>query len=448
MIPPGILISAPASGTGKTTVTLGLLAAFRAQGLIVQPFKSGPDYIDPAFHAAAAGRVSVNLDSWAMSAARLQNLALQAHGADLVIAEGSMGLFDGVAQAGEAGNGASADVAAMMGWPVIVVLDVSGQAQTAAAVAYGMAQFRKGLNVAGVILNKVASPRHEALIRVGMEAAGLTVLGALPRKAEITLPERHLGLVQAEELPRLEAILTEAAAFVTAHCDLEAIRAVASMTEGQAGQVTATPAPGERIALARDQAFSFIYPHLLADWRAQGATILPFSPLADEAPDPSATVCWLPGGYPELHAGQLSARAGFREGLAAFAQTRPVHGECGGYMALGQGLIAADGTHHRMAGLLGLETSFAKRRMHLGYRLARPHRPFPGMEQARGLRGHEFHYATILSQPDAPLAHVTDANGQEVAETGSYRDGADGGCISGTFFHLIAESSLLDGPQA
>jgi cobyrinic acid a,c-diamide synthase len=231
-LPPGILISAPASGTGKTTVTLGLLAAFRAQGLCVQPFKSGPDYIDPAFHAAAAGRVSVNLDSWSMTEARIRRLALQGQGADLIVAEGSMGLFDGVAIAGEAGNGASADVAAMMGWPVIVVLDVSGQAQTAAAVAYGMAQFRKGLNVAGVILNKVASPRHEALIRVGMEAAGLRVLGALPRKAEISLPERHLGLVQAEELPRLEAILAEAAAFVTAHCDLDAIRAVACMTHG------------------------------------------------------------------------------------------------------------------------------------------------------------------------------------------------------------------------
>ncbi len=435
---PGILISAPASGTGKTTVTLGLLAAFRAQGLVVQPFKSGPDYIDPAFHAAAAGRVSVNLDSWAMTPARLQRLAGQAEGADLIVVEGSMGLFDGVALPGEAGNGASADVATMMGWPVIVVLDVSGQAQTAAAVAYGMAQFRKGLNVAGVILNKVASPRHEALIRVGMEAAGLRVLGALPRKAEIALPERHLGLVQAEELPRLEAILAEAAAFITAHCDLDAIKAVAaSHRDSGAMTVAPVPAPGERIALARDAAFSFVYPHLLAEWRAQGATILPFSPLADEAPDPSATVCWLPGGYPELHAGRLSAASTFRAGLTAFAQTRPVHGECGGYMVLGAGLVAADGTRHAMAGLLGLETSFAKRRMHLGYRLARPHRALPGLEAA-ALRGHEFHYATILDQPDEPLAQVVDANGQTVEETGSYRVMPHGGSASGTFFHLIA----------
>lgn len=441
MTAPGLLISAPASGTGKTTVTLGLIAAFRAAGLAVQPFKCGPDYIDPAFHAAAAGRPSVNLDSWAMAPERITAQAAGAEGADLVIAEGSMGLFDGVARAGETGTGASADVAALMGWPVIAVLDVSGQAQTAAAVAAGLAGFRPGLKFAGVILNKVASPRHEALVRAGMQAVGLTVLGALPRKAAVALPERHLGLVQAEELPRLQGILAEAAAFVAAHCDLEAIRAVALAGQAAARATPPVPAPGGRIALARDAAFSFVYPHLLADWRAQGATILPFSPLADEAPDPSADCCWLPGGYPELHAGRLAAAERFRDGLAAFATTRPVHGECGGYMALGAGLVAADGTRYQMAGLLGLETSFAKRRMHLGYRLARPLHPLPGPLGLSVLRGHEFHYATILSQPDTPLAAVEDANGEAVPETGSCRMMPGGGRVSGTFFHLIAPVS-------
>lgn len=439
-MPGGLLISAPASGTGKTTVMLGLLAAFRSRGLVVQPFKSGPDYIDPAFHAAAAGRASVNLDSWAMSPARIAALASVAAGTDLVLAEGSMGLFDGVTRPGEAGTGASADVAALMGWPVVIVLDVSGQAQTAAAVAMGLARFRPDVRVAGVILNKVASPRHEALVRAGMASAGLTVLGALPRKVAIALPERHLGLVQAEELPRLSALLAEAGAFVTAHCDLDAILAAASGESHVARTTAPVPAPGERIALARDAAFSFVYPHLLADWRAQGATILPFSPLADEAPDPTATVCWLPGGYPELHAPRLAACDAFRMGLTAFSRTRPVHGECGGYMALGQGLVAADGQRHRMAGLLGIETSFAKRRMHLGYRLARPQCPLPGFGADVILRGHEFHYATILAQPDQPLADVTDAMGQPVAETGSFRKTDGGGCSSGTFFHLIAPS--------
>jgi cobyrinic acid a,c-diamide synthase len=443
MIPPGLLISAPASGTGKTTLMLGLLSAFRRQGLAVQPFKSGPDYIDPAFHAAASGRSSVNLDSWAMSPPQIGALVQAAEGADLVLVEGSMGLFDGVAVPGETGTGASADIAALMGWPVVLVLDVSGQAQSAAAVARGFATLRADVTVAGVVLNRVASPRHEALVRAGIEAAGVRVLGALPRRAEVALPERHLGLVQAEEQPRLAAVLSEADAFVSAHVDTAVLRATAA--RGSAVFPVATPQsqrpPGNRIALARDAAFSFIYPHLLTGWRAAGAEILPFSPLADESPDPFADVCWLPGGYPELHAGRLAAATRFRAALRAFAQTRPVHGECGGYMAMGAVLIDAAGVRHEMAGLLGLVTSFHKRRMHLGYRLATLALPVPGHRLGARLRGHEFHYATILEQPDTPLAHVVDATDTVVPETGSSRTFVGGARATGSFFHLIAEAT-------
>ncbi|GLS86521.1 hydrogenobyrinate a,c-diamide synthase [Cypionkella aquatica] len=440
MTPPGLLISAPASGTGKTTLMLGLLAAFRAQGITVQPFKSGPDYIDPAFHAAASGRASVNLDSWAMTPARITGLASVAADADLILAEGSMGLFDGVAKPGEFGSGASADIAQMMGWPVVLVLDVSGQAQSAAAVAIGFAKMRPQMPFAGVVLNRVASPRHEALVRAGMADAGIPVLGALPRRASIALPERHLGLVQAEEQPHLQALLAEAGAFIAEHLDLEMLRAAARGALPPTQPLAITP-PANRIALARDAAFSFIYPHLLAGWRAAGATILPFSPLADEAPDPSADACWLPGGYPELHAGKLAAAQNFRAKLRHFATTKPVHGECGGYMAMGAGLIDAQGVRHEMAGLLGLETSFAKRRMHLGYRLAETHAPLAGHPAHTRLRGHEFHYATILDQPDAPLAQVRDATDTAVPETGSLRLQSGGGQSSGTFFHLIAEAT-------
>ena len=438
--PPGLIISAPASGTGKTTLTLGLLAAFRAAGVTVQPFKSGPDYIDPAFHTAAAGRDSVNLDTWAMGAARIAGLLSVAQDAELVIAEGSMGLFDGAVARGECGNGASADLAALTGWPVVLVLDVSGQAQSAAAVARGFGTLRADVRLAGVVLNKVASPRHEALVRQGMAAAGIAVLGALPRRASIELPERHLGLVQAEEHPRLAALLDEAARFVADHIDLAALRA-AALPGLAATPPRPVPPPAERIALARDAAFSFVYPHLLAGWRAAGATILPFSPLADEGPDDSAGACWLPGGYPELHAGRLAGAHRFRARLRAFAETRPVHGECGGYMAMGAGLVDREGTRHEMAGLLGLETSFQKRRMHLGYRHARLLAPIPGAATGAALRGHEFHYATILGQPDAPLAEVTGPDGAAVDETGSLRAYARGGRATGTFFHLIAESS-------
>lgn len=438
MIPPGLLISAPASGTGKTTLMLGLLAALRAEGVAVQPFKSGPDYIDPAFHTAASGRASFNLDSWSMDRARIEGLVGNADGAELILGEGSMGLFDGVAKPGACGNGASADVAALMGWPVVLVLDVSGAAQSVAATALGFREMRPDVTLAGVVLNRVASPRHETLVRAGMEAVGIKVYGALPRRVEIEMPERHLGLVQAGEQENLPDLLGQAAEFVAAHVDIPALRAAArGKLQNPPAPAQITP-PGQRIALAQDNAFAFVYPHLLAGWRAAGAEVLPFSPLADEAPDDSADCCWLPGGYPELHAGRLAAAAQFRDGLRAFADTRPVHGECGGYMAMGAGLIDKEGTRHEMAGLLGLETSFAKRKMHLGYRQADLNAPIPGHSARAELRGHEFHYATILAEPDAPLARITDANDLEVPETGSVRDFAGGGRATGTFFHMIA----------
>ncbi|SMX28321.1 Cobyrinic acid A,C-diamide synthase [Pelagimonas phthalicica] len=433
---PGLVISAPASGTGKTTLMLGLLRAFSQQGLTVQPFKSGPDYIDPAFHRAASGRASVNLDSWAMPKGMIAQHLSAAKDADLVLAEGSMGLFDGVAVKGETGNGASADVSEMTGWPVVLVVDVSGQAQSAAATAKGFASFNPNVKLAGVVLNRVASPRHEALTRVGMEAMGIEVLGALPRKREIEMPERHLGLVQAQEQEGLQRILDEAAAFVSEHVDLARLREVAQPCQISPGDTPLITPPGQRIALAQDDAFSFVYPHLVQAWRAAGAEIIPFSPLADQAPDDSADICWLPGGYPELHAGKIASAADFRDALQKFATTRPVHGECGGYMAMGEALIDKEGTRHQMAGLLGLVTSYAKRKMHLGYRQAKLATPMPGFAAGKQLRGHEFHYSTILDQPDAPLACVRDANGAEVPETGSVRGNA-----SGTFFHLITEAS-------
>src|SRR5581483_3748836 len=418
-----LVISAPASGTGKTTLTLALARSFRDRGFAVQCFKSGPDYIDPAFHAAATGRPSVNIDSWAMTRDTIDRLTARAGDADLVLVEGSMGLFDGVATPGQCGTGASADLAAMMGWPVLLVLDPTGQAQTAAAVAAGLRDFRRGVHVAGVVLNRVASPRHEDLVRRAMEAAGIAVLGALPRHAPIALPERHLGLVQAEELARLDGLIAEAARLVAGSVDLDGVLRLAecAWTAPLTNAALRVTPPGQRIALARDAAFSFVYPHVLEGWRAAGAEIVPFSPLANEEPDVSCDVCWLPGGYPELHAGRIAANGRFRDGLRAFALAKPVHGECGGYMVLGKGLTDANGVRHTMAGLLGIETSFAKRRMHLGYRCAELVTDMPGHAPGTRLRGHEFHYATILAQPDAPLAAVRDANGADVAETGSHR---------------------------
>ncbi|QXT41099.1 cobyrinate a,c-diamide synthase [Jannaschia sp. J12C1-MA-4] len=432
-LPPGLLVSAPSSGTGKTTVMLGLLRALRDDGLEVQPFKSGPDYIDPAFHMAASGRASFNIDTWAMDGALIDAIATEAEGADICVAEGSMGLYDGVATRGQSGFGTSAETAQRMGWPVVLVIDAGGQAQSAAATALGFQAYNPELPIAGVILNRVASPRHERLIRRGMDHAGLEVLGVLPRRGDLTLPERHLGLIQAVEHPDLEAAITGYAAFLRENVDLGAIRAAAAAGPSVASGSLPRP-PAQRIALARDAAFSFTYPHLLKAWRAAGAEILPFSPLADEAPSAEADLVWLPGGYPELHAGALAAASTFRDGLRRHAESKPVHGECGGYMALGAGLIDKEGVRHEMAGLLGLETSYEKRKFNLGYRRAVLSETMPGLAAGSVLRGHEFHYSSILQQPDAPLAEVFDADGNAVVQTGSVR-----GYVSGTFFHMITE---------
>jgi cobyrinic acid a,c-diamide synthase len=435
-LPPGLLVSAPNSGAGKTTFMLGLLRALRERGLSVQPFKSGPDYIDPAFHLAAAGRPSYNLDSWAMSDTLMQEIAQQSKGADIILAEGSMGLFDGVTQKGAHGYGSTAETAHFFNWPIILVLDIKGQAQSAAATALGFASYQKNLPFAGVILNCVASPRHERLTRLGMEQAGIEVLGVLPRRGDLALPERHLGLIQAVEHPDLHKAIGDYASFIAENVDINRIIELGeAKTFSNPLSGASAPPPGQHIALARDEAFSFTYPHLLSHWREQGAQISYFSPLANEPPNSDADVIWLAGGYPELHAGQLASADKCFDAIRSHAKTRPVHGECGGYMVLGKSLIDKNGTAHKMLGLLGLVTSYEKRKFHLGYRKATAICNTKLFIKNSSWRGHEFHYSQILSQPDDPLFTVIDASGDAVQETGSVR-----GHVTGTFFHLIAKA--------
>ena len=423
------LIAAPRSGAGKTTVTLGIVAALRRRGLAVRTAKSGPDYIDPAFHAAASGAPGTNLDSWAMPPPLLDRLYAQtSQGADVLVVESAMGLFDGVAGP-DGRRGSSADLAARFGLNVLLVLDVSGQAQTAAAVAHGLATFDPAVHVGGVILNRVGSDKHRRAVEAAMT---LPVLGSIPRDASLSLPERHLGLVQAGEHPEIETLLKRLADMAERWINLDAL--YQPSLEGPVDHSTGPgptpsgvlPPPGQRIALASDAAFTFTYPHVLAGWRSAGAELLPFSPLADEPPLDTADSCWLPGGYPELHAPALAAASTFRSGLRAFAETRPVHGECGGYMLLGQSLTAADGTAHAMTGLLSHATSFARRSLHLGYRRA--------LLPNGAVRGHEFHYATLTDPgSDNPYATVEDAGGAPLGPAGGRR-----GHVTGSFFHAIA----------
>jgi cobyrinic acid a,c-diamide synthase len=434
----GLIVSAPRSSSGKTIVTLGLLAALRRRSFTVRAAKAGPDYIDPGFHAAATGHPCLNLDTWAMPPALLDRLVNDsATHADFLLIEGAMGLFDGLP--GPAGRtGAAADLAARFALPVLLVLDVSGQSQTAAALVRGLTMHDPAVRIAGVVLNRVGSERHRLLVTDAIAALGVPVLGALPRNADLTLPERHLGLVQAGEHCGLTAWIERVAAMAEQYIDIDGIVAASArpnIPPSAQENVVALPPPGNRIALASDAAFSFMYPHLLDGWRHAGAEVVRFSPLANQAPPDDCDCCWLPGGYPELHAGTLAAAARFRSGLSNFAATRPVHGECGGYMVLGEGLIDATGARHAMTGLLSHVTSFAERRLHLGYREAELRAPCAIGSAGARVRGHEFHYASLLSgADDAPLVDLTDGEGRRLGPSGGRR-----GRVTGTFFHAIAQ---------
>jgi cobyrinic acid a,c-diamide synthase len=431
----GLIVAAPASGSGKTTLTMALIAALRRRGLRVSAAKAGPDYIDPGFHSAAAGAPCVNLDSWAMPPRLLDALMADATSrADLLVIEGVMGLFDGIGGRARR-SGATADLAARYDLPVLLVLDAARQAQSAAAVVRGFATHDPQVRVAGVVLNRVGSERHRRMVSDAIVDLGIPVFGALLRDEALALPERHLGLVQAGEHATLAAKLDRLGEIAERQIDLDGLLATAKpINVPSAAPTLALPPPGQRIALAADAAFTFIYPHLLDGWRRAGAEVVRFSPLADEAPPDDCDCCWLPGGYPELHAGALAVAQRFRDGLVGFAATRRVHGECGGYMVLGEGLEDAQGARHAMAGLLGHATSFAKRKLHLGYREARLLTDCPIGPAGTILRGHEFHYATLVDVgPDQPFASLADGEGQPIGPAGARRYN-----VTGAFFHAIA----------
>ena len=431
---PGLVVAAPGSGSGKTTVTLGLLRHLRGRGTAVSSFKVGPDYIDPAFHRAASGRPCHNLDPWAMRPATLAALVRTvSEDAELVIGEGVMGLFDGAAD----DTGSTADLSALTGWPVLLVIDAWGQAASAAAVVRGFMSHRDDTAIAGVLFNRIGGAGHERILRRACADLEVPVVGCLPRLEALALPERHLGLVQAGEHPALEVFLEAAAAALGEHADVDAIRALArpaSIEPAPPDAEPPLPPLGQRIAVARDEAFAFAYENVIEGWRRAGAEVRAFSPLADQAPQRDADAVYLPGGYPELHAERLAANQRFLGGLVerAAAGAR-LYGECGGYMVLGAGLTDSKRRRHAMAGLLPLETSFAERRLHLGYREARLVHSGPLGAAGSVFKGHEFHYATVLEEGDeAPLFACRDAIGADLGTVG-----ATLGSVTGSFVHLI-----------
>jgi cobyrinic acid a,c-diamide synthase len=453
----GLVVAAPRTGSGKTTITLGLLAALTKRGLAVAPAKSGPDYIDTTILARAAGREAINLDAWAMRPERLRQLAsTHAAGADLLLVEGAMGLFDGAADS----RGSTADLAATLDLPVILVLDADRQSQSIAALAHGFATWRPDVKVAGLIVNRAATTRHESMLRSALSALDIPLLGVLPRRDALTLPDRHLGLVLPGEVSRFDEVVSAAAEAMEDYIDLNHLVALSFPSPGamrhalpqgergdsapprpsplegegasrsEAGEGTFVPPLAQHIAIAHDAAFAFLYPHWLRDWHAAGTTLSFFSPLADEAPPSDAGAVFLPGGYPELHGQTLAAARNFHAGLrAARDRAALVYGECGGFMVLGQSLTDKAGVTYPMAGLLPHETRIDRPKRVLGYRRLSHASPLPFPPR---LNGHEFHYSSARRTHGAPLFEATDALGEALPPMGL----VDGN-VMGSYAHVI-----------
>jgi cobyrinic acid a,c-diamide synthase len=426
-----LLIAAPASGCGKTTVTLGLLAALRRRGLKVAPFKVGPDYIDPGHHAAVCGRTSRNLDGWMCGEEEVRtSFARGCQGADAAVIEGVMGLFDGAA--GENDEGSSAEIARWLDAAIVLVVDARSQARSIAAVVKGFVDFDPRLRFAGVVLNRVGSERHEELLRAALASVpGLPpLLGCLPREARVALPERHLGLVTAGERESGYAPLAD---LIEAQLDLDWLLASAqalALDTGGKGQAPPLEArtPVVRIGVARDRAFCFCYPENLELLVRAGAELVFFSPLTDAELPEGLDGLYLPGGYPELHGDELAANRPLLEALRLQAKAGlPIYAECGGLMLLS---AAIDG--RAMAGIFPARAQMLERRQALGYREVTLQHDGPLGPAGTVARGHEFHYSTLAMPPQVRRDY-------RLSRRGGVDLGAEGyrvGNVLGSYVHL------------
>jgi cobyrinic acid a,c-diamide synthase len=432
--PRPIVVAGTASGTGKTTVALGLMAALRARGLRVQPFKVGPDFIDPLHHTVVAGRASRNLDSVLCDPRSIPALASRAmQGADVAVVEGVLGLYDGRLGGGD--QGSTAEIARLLDASVVLVVDAARAARSTGAVALGFARFDPRVDIAGVVLNRVGSERHLQAARESVEGVGLRVLGAIPRDAALTLPERYLGLVPPQERAHEQGWLQALAATVETHVDLDAVLHIAAQPGGPVADPQHDPfalaaAPVRaRIAVARDAAFTFHYQDALDLLQARGAELVPFSPLVDSAlPQCGAVV--LPGGFPERFATVLRDNVSMRASLRSAVEGGiPVVGECGGAMYLGSHITLEDGQRFDMCSVLPFGTRMARRRRALGYRTARALRANPLLRDGEVVRGHEFHWS-------APDPAIEDASAAYHLDETAALDGYAAPSILASYVHL------------
>ncbi len=437
------VIAGTHSGCGKTLVSLAVMAALRARGLGVAPFKAGPDFIDPTLHAAVCGRASHNLDPWMCGPEATRAILLRhARGSHVAVVEGVMGLFDGIA--GSTDEGSTAALAKLLGLPVALVLDARSMARSVAALALGYTSFDPQLPVAGLILNRVGSPNHADLLREALETApnlpsAARILGLLPRDEALALPSRHLGLVTAQDAPLDPGLVARLARWAEDNLDLTRLLNACPALEFPAPDPAPAPAARVRIGLARDAAFCFTYAENLRLLEAAGAQLVPFSPLAGRTLPPDLAGLYLPGGYPELHAAALAANAGLRAEIKAFsAAGRPVYAECGGFMYLMESIKDPEGRTHPMCGAFAMAAAMLPRFAALGYREVVTTRAGLFGPEWTMLRGHEFHYSSPTgADPEAqPLYRVRDRRG--------WTDQAEGfakGNTLGSYIHLHLASN-------
>ncbi|MFO0773783.1 MAG: cobyrinate a,c-diamide synthase [Nitrospiraceae bacterium] len=427
---PRLIVGGTHSGVGKTTVTLALLAAFRARGLVVQPFKGGPDFLDPGHHTIASWRVSRNLDTWLLTPEWNRScFRAAAADADLSVVEGMMGLFDGSLPTSN--RGSTAEIASLLNAPVLLVIDGSAMARSAAAMAQGYATFDPTVRVAGVLFNRIRSDRHYELLKLAMESATpLTAVGYLPPDAALSLPERHLGLVTAGECgaSELYKALGRAAEQTVDVTRLLALAREAGplpedrLNDSQLSRASAVgdTRPRVRIGIAEDEAFCFYYRDNLDLLEAAGAELVRFSPLNDTELPPMDAI-YLGGGYPEVQAARLSANDSMRASIRAFAAADgPIYAECGGLMYLTEAIVTRDGQRYPMLGIFPVEAVMGgPSGMRLGYRKVTLTRDCLLGTSGTTMRGHEFHYSWLRSTTRLGYAcDLRDARGESVGADG------------------------------
>ncbi|MFO7931075.1 MAG: cobyrinate a,c-diamide synthase [Thermodesulfobacteriota bacterium] len=437
----GLVVAAPASGSGKTTVALGLLAALKKRGIDTAAFKIGPDFIDSGLHAAITDRPGRNLDGWMLErSVNLEIFAGAAYGADMAVVEGVMGLYDGFSGSSEAGS--TAQMAKWLGLPVLLVVDAASMARSFAALVKGFSEFDPELKICGVVANNAASPKHMHYLKEAMqELPEIPLLGGIPRNAQASIPERHLGLFTAQDRVMTDERINALASIVSENIDLDRLIDLLDSVPVKKAASPARPEPSVRVAVAKDAAFCFYYEENLDTLRQNGCEIVFFSPVNDQEPPDNIHGLYLGGGYPELYGRALSKNTTMRRSVQKMcASGMPVYAECGGFMYLCRSLEDTGGNIFEMAGIYGFETCMQKRLSSLGYREIRLEENTPLGPAGSVIRGHEFHYS-LIKDPDAEKTAKDVYEAADRAGTERNASGWLAGRCLGSYVHLHFKSS-------